>query len=75
MGGSGQAKGFVDPSKVDIAWRDSCADLLTTLNKCRRMSGYLPWKCEHERHTFDACAHHVYEHRVEVMKEKRASGN
>ena len=37
-------------AKIDLAYRDFCADLLIPLNKCRRHTFYMPWKCEHERH-------------------------
>jgi hypothetical protein len=33
-------------AKLPIPYRDGCANLLIPLNKCRRDSYYLPWKCE-----------------------------
>ncbi|KAL1844192.1 hypothetical protein VTJ49DRAFT_3848 [Mycothermus thermophilus] len=33
-------------AKVPLAYRDSCADLLIPLNRCRFETYYLPWKCE-----------------------------
>jgi hypothetical protein len=42
-------------SRIPLAWRDGCVDLLLPLNTCRNNSKYLPWKCEHERHTYEKC--------------------
>lgn len=33
-------------AKLPIAYRDSCANLLIPLNRCRYEEYYLPWKCE-----------------------------
>ncbi|KAI0967123.1 NADH-ubiquinone oxidoreductase B18 subunit-domain-containing protein [Xylaria arbuscula] len=33
-------------AKLPIAYRDSCANLLIPLNRCRVDTYYLPWKCE-----------------------------
>jgi len=33
-------------ARVPLAYRDSCANLLIPLNKCRYNEYYLPWKCE-----------------------------
>lgn len=33
-------------AKVPLAYRDSCANLLIPLNRCRFETYYLPWKCE-----------------------------
>lgn len=33
-------------AKIPLAYRDSCADLLVPLNRCRFETYYLPWKCE-----------------------------
>ncbi|TVY33791.1 NADH dehydrogenase [ubiquinone] 1 beta subcomplex subunit [Lachnellula subtilissima] len=32
--------------RLPIAYRDSCANLLIPLNRCRYEEYYLPWKCE-----------------------------
>ena len=45
-------------AKIDLAYRDFCADLLIPLNKCRRHTFNMPWKCEHERHAYEICQHH-----------------
>ena len=33
-------------ARLPLAYRDSCAALLDPLNRCRKETGYLPWKCE-----------------------------
>jgi hypothetical protein len=33
-------------ARLPLAYRDSCANLLIPLNKCRQEEFYLPWKCE-----------------------------
>jgi hypothetical protein len=33
-------------ARLPLAYRDSCANLLIPLNRCRFESYYLPWKCE-----------------------------
>lgn len=33
-------------ARLPLQYRDSCAHLLITLNKCRHDEYYLPWKCE-----------------------------
>lgn len=33
-------------AKLPIPYRDSCANLLIPLNRCRVDTYYLPWKCE-----------------------------
>lgn len=45
---------------VPIAWRDKCAGLLITLNKCRKANYYAPWECDHERHVFETCQYKEY---------------
>ena len=37
-------------ARVPLAYRDSCANLLIPLNKCRYNEYYLPWKCEVRLH-------------------------
>ncbi|KAJ1447848.1 B18 subunit of NADH:ubiquinone oxidoreductase, partial [Pelagophyceae sp. CCMP2097] len=41
--------------EIPLAYRDNCAHYLVPLNKCRRMSFYMPWKCVHERHIYEKC--------------------
>ena len=38
-------------AKIPLAYRDSCANLLIPLNRCRFNEYYLPWKCEVKRTT------------------------
>lgn len=33
-------------AQLPLAYRDSCANLLIPLNRCRKREYYLPWKCE-----------------------------
>lgn len=33
-------------AQLPLAYRDSCANLLIPLNRCRFETFYLPWKCE-----------------------------
>lgn len=40
-------------AKLPLAYRDSCANLLIPLNRCRYEEYYLPWKCE-VRHTLSS---------------------
>jgi hypothetical protein len=42
-------------SRIPLAWRDGCVDLLLPLNDCRNKTSYMPWKCQHERHTYEKC--------------------
>ncbi|KAH8807996.1 NADH-ubiquinone oxidoreductase B18 subunit-domain-containing protein [Xylogone sp. PMI_703] len=42
-------------AKLPLAYRDSCANLLIPLNRCRYEEFYLPWKCETERHSYEKC--------------------
>ena len=51
-------------NKVDLAWRDYCAHLLIPLNKCRRDSFYLPWKCGDLRHEYEKCQYFQYKGRL-----------
>jgi NADH dehydrogenase (ubiquinone) 1 beta subcomplex subunit 7 len=58
--------------KVPLANRDSCAGKLIPLNKCREATGYMPWRCEAERHDYEHCHYAEYHRRMDLMKEKRA---
>ncbi|KAL6769729.1 NUOB18 [Auxenochlorella protothecoides x Auxenochlorella symbiontica] len=51
-------------ARIDMAFRDRCADKLVPLNKCRRASFFLPWKCEEERHAYEKCEYLEYKLRV-----------
>ncbi|KAF8348654.1 NADH-ubiquinone oxidoreductase B18 subunit-domain-containing protein [Amanita rubescens] len=39
--------------RVPLSWRDGCSAFLLPLNVCRKKTSYLPWECEHERHTYE----------------------
>ena len=41
--------------QIALCWRDYCAHLLPALNKCRRETFFLPWKCELERLAWQKC--------------------
>ncbi|KAK0258666.1 hypothetical protein LTR02_016560 [Friedmanniomyces endolithicus] len=59
-------------ARVPLAYRDSCANLLIPLNKCRYNEYYLPWKCEDERHSYEKCQYEEFKLRVKKMDEIRA---
>ena len=54
--------------KIPLYARDRCAALLIPLNKCRLASAYMPWKCSHERHTYEKCQYDEYMERVAEQK-------
>ncbi|KAL2118688.1 hypothetical protein VTJ04DRAFT_8348 [Mycothermus thermophilus] len=60
-------------AKIPLAYRDSCADLLVPLNRCRFETYYLPWKCETERHNYEKCQYLEFKKRVAKMNELRAA--
>ncbi|KAI1196945.1 NADH-ubiquinone oxidoreductase B18 subunit-domain-containing protein [Nemania serpens] len=60
-------------AKLPIPYRDSCANLLIPLNRCRVDTYYLPWKCENERHSYEKCQYDEFKKRVAKMDELRAS--
>jgi len=60
-------------AKLPLAYRDSCAHLLIPLNRCRKDTYYLPWKCEDERHSYEKCQYVEFKKRVEKMNELRAA--
>ncbi|KAL3422826.1 NADH dehydrogenase [Phlyctema vagabunda] len=60
-------------ASLPLAYRDSCANLLIPLNKCRVQEYYLPWKCENERHSYEKCQYEEFKKRVAKMDELRAA--
>jgi NADH dehydrogenase (ubiquinone) 1 beta subcomplex subunit 7 len=46
--------------QVPPQFRDFCAHLLVPLNRCRLGTGFLPWKCEVERHAYEHCEYMEY---------------
>ena len=53
--------------------RDVCAAILIPLNKCRRENFFLPWHCEHERHSYEVCLFKDFERRKKLKQEERAA--
>ena len=41
--------------QINVAFRDHCAHKLIDLNECRRESFFLPWTCQHEKHSYEKC--------------------
>jgi len=52
---------------VPIHVRDSCANVLIPLNKCRRKNMYMVWHCVDERHSYEVCLYKQYEQRREIQ--------
>ncbi|CCH43056.1 NADH dehydrogenase [ubiquinone] 1 beta subcomplex subunit 7 [Wickerhamomyces ciferrii] len=68
------AETSVDPSemreaKIPLAWRDRCAALWIPLEKCRRETYFLPWKCTQLRHDYEQCQYLDFQRRVKEMDE------
>ena len=47
--------------QINIAFRDHCAHKLVDLNECRRENYYLPWTCQHEKHSYEKCQYKEYD--------------
>ncbi len=47
-------------AKIPVAYRDYCSHLLIALNDCRLKEYWMPWKCEHERHSYEMCEYEEY---------------
>jgi NADH dehydrogenase (ubiquinone) 1 beta subcomplex subunit 7 len=47
-------------AKIPVAYRDYCSHLLIALNDCRLKEYWMPWKCEHERHSYEMCEYDEY---------------
>ncbi|KAF4626776.1 hypothetical protein G7Y89_g11379 [Cudoniella acicularis] len=60
-------------ARLPLAYRDTCANLLIPLNRCRYEEYYLPWKCETERHSYEKCQYVEFKKRVAKMDELRAA--
>jgi len=47
----------------------TCKDTLYTLcmHTCRYANFFLPWKCDHERHSYEKCQYEEFERRVKQM--------
>lgn len=46
--------------RIPLAARDYCAHLLVDLNRCRRKTYYLPFKCTEEKHEYEQCLYKEY---------------
>ncbi|CEG36127.1 nadh dehydrogenase 1 beta subcomplex 7 [Plasmopara halstedii] len=55
-------------AKLPLNYRDTCAGLLIPLNKCRRSTLFLPWKCQDLRHAYEKCQYEEWKIRVELLK-------
>lgn len=44
--GAAATREQMSKARLPLAYRDSCANLLIPLNRCRYEEYYLPWKCE-----------------------------
>ena len=38
---------------------------------CRRATLYVPWKCEHERHSYEKCQYKDYKRRVQQAADQQ----
>jgi NADH dehydrogenase (ubiquinone) 1 beta subcomplex subunit 7 len=57
--------------RIPLAYRDYCAHLLIRLNKCREHETYMPWKCEHERHSYEVCEYKEFKRRQALFTEQQ----
>ncbi len=64
----------MEAAGVPLAFRDYCAHLLIPLNDCRRQTMFLPWKCSHERHTYEKCEYEDYLRRQRVLARQKING-
>lgn len=55
--------------RIGLPFRDNCAHLLVPLNRCRKETFYMPWKCTHQRHIYEECQYIAWLARVEKKKE------
>ncbi|KAI1613197.1 NADH-ubiquinone oxidoreductase B18 subunit-domain-containing protein [Exophiala viscosa] len=60
-------------ARLPLQYRDSCANLLIPLNKCRHENSFLPWRCEDERHGYEKCQYEEFKKRVAKMEEIKAA--
>lgn len=63
---------FLKKENIPIPARDNCAHLLVKLNRCRRETFSLPWKCTHQRHIYEECQFIAWEKRCEAKKKMEA---
>ncbi|KAK7206932.1 NADH-ubiquinone oxidoreductase B18 subunit-domain-containing protein [Myxozyma melibiosi] len=60
-------------ASLPLGYRDRCASLLIPLNKCRRQTLYLPWKCVDERHSYEKCEYMEFQSRVNALQKQKAA--
>jgi len=61
----------VKTARLPLGYRDHCSALLIPLNKCRRTNSFMPWECEHERHTYEKCQYDDYMRRMKVLSQRK----
>ena len=59
-------------AKIPLQWRDRCAAILVPLNKCRRETGFAPWKCTQLRHDYEECQYIDFQRRVQEYEVRKA---
>lgn len=47
-------------NQIPLENRDICAHMLIEMKRCQRTELYLPWKCKHEKHMYEACMTREY---------------
>ncbi|KAH9448672.1 hypothetical protein Pst134EA_027968 [Puccinia striiformis f. sp. tritici] len=57
-------------ARLPLGYRDSCANFLITLNKCRHKGNFMPWNCGGERHAYEHCQYKDYKKRMKQMQEQ-----
>ncbi|OAV93662.1 hypothetical protein PTTG_27243 [Puccinia triticina 1-1 BBBD Race 1] len=57
-------------ARLPLGYRDSCANFLITLNKCRHKGNFMPWKCGDERHAYEHCQYKDYTKRMKQMQQQ-----
>ncbi|KIY65119.1 hypothetical protein CYLTODRAFT_424642 [Cylindrobasidium torrendii FP15055 ss-10] len=59
-------------NRVPLGWRDQCSALLIPLNVCRTQKNFMPWECEHEKHTYEKCQYDDYLRRMKLASKLKA---
>jgi len=65
------SKAELKANRVPLGWRDHCSALLIPLNVCRKEKYYMPWECEHERHTYEYCQYKDYVRRMKALSRQK----
>lgn len=61
----------MEAARLPLGYRDLCAGLLIPLNKCRQQTLYAPWKCSHERHSYEKCEYELFLKRLKKVDQAR----